>query len=197
VLSRSVTRFTLAYRDEDGVWQDKWDAREAGGLPTAVRVELAVAGLPRTDAGAGGDATDGKAGAVTTAVRSTGVRGERGVALIVVLLLLGLLLTIVAEFAQAMRLEAVTALQLPLRRSPRPGSLRPAYQRRLAEAHARERSTTSSTLSGTLCLPPISDRHDHRATSAWTCCSSRGRLSYRVTDETARHEPSTGSGGTS
>jgi hypothetical protein len=48
VLSRSVTRFTLAYRDEDGVWQDKWDAREAGGLPTAVRVELAVPGLPRT-----------------------------------------------------------------------------------------------------------------------------------------------------
>jgi len=48
VLSRAVTRFTLAYRDEDGVWQDKWDAREAGGLPTAVRVELAVAGLPRT-----------------------------------------------------------------------------------------------------------------------------------------------------
>jgi general secretion pathway protein J len=48
VLSRSVTRFTLAYRDEEGVWQDKWDAREAGGLPTAVRVELTVAGLPRT-----------------------------------------------------------------------------------------------------------------------------------------------------
>jgi hypothetical protein len=48
VLSRSVTRFTLAYRDEDGVWQDKWDAREAGGLPNAVRVELAVAGLPQT-----------------------------------------------------------------------------------------------------------------------------------------------------
>ena len=48
VLSRSVTRFTLAYRDEDGVWQEQWDAREAGGLPTAVRVELAVAGLPRT-----------------------------------------------------------------------------------------------------------------------------------------------------
>jgi general secretion pathway protein J len=48
VLSRSVTRFTLAYRDEDGAWQERWDAREAGGLPTAVRVELAVAGLPRT-----------------------------------------------------------------------------------------------------------------------------------------------------
>lgn len=42
VLSRSITRFTLAYRDEAGEWQDKWDGREAGGLPTAVRFELRV-----------------------------------------------------------------------------------------------------------------------------------------------------------
>jgi general secretion pathway protein J len=48
VLSRSVTRFTLAYRDENGAWQEKWDAREAGGLPTAVRFELAVGTLART-----------------------------------------------------------------------------------------------------------------------------------------------------
>jgi general secretion pathway protein J len=48
VLSRSVTRFTLAYRDENGAWQEKWDAREAGGLPTAVRFELAVGTLVRT-----------------------------------------------------------------------------------------------------------------------------------------------------
>lgn len=48
VLSRSVTRFSLSYRDETGAWQDRWDGREAGGLPTAVRLELAVAGLTRT-----------------------------------------------------------------------------------------------------------------------------------------------------
>jgi general secretion pathway protein J len=47
VLSRSVTRFTLAYRDESGAWQERWNAREAGGLPTAVRLELAIAGLDR------------------------------------------------------------------------------------------------------------------------------------------------------
>ena len=37
----------LAYRDEDGMWQERWDAKEAGGLPTAVRVELAF-GAGRT-----------------------------------------------------------------------------------------------------------------------------------------------------
>jgi general secretion pathway protein J len=45
VLSRSVTRFTLTYRDEAGEWQERWNGREAGGIPTAVRVELAVGGL--------------------------------------------------------------------------------------------------------------------------------------------------------
>jgi general secretion pathway protein J len=48
VLSRSITRFSLAYRDESGIWQDKWDGREAEGLPTAIRFELAVGGLART-----------------------------------------------------------------------------------------------------------------------------------------------------
>jgi hypothetical protein len=47
VLSRSVARFSLAYRDEEGAWQDRWDGKEAGALPTAVRVELAV-GAGRT-----------------------------------------------------------------------------------------------------------------------------------------------------
>lgn len=47
VLSRSVTRFSLAYRDESGAWQERWDGREAGGLPTAVRLELAIGGLVR------------------------------------------------------------------------------------------------------------------------------------------------------
>jgi hypothetical protein len=44
VLSRSVTRFNLAYRDASGEWQERWDGRAAGGLPTAVRFELMIAG---------------------------------------------------------------------------------------------------------------------------------------------------------
>jgi general secretion pathway protein J len=42
VLSKSVARFALAYRDEAGAWQKSWDGKEAGGLPTAVRLELVV-----------------------------------------------------------------------------------------------------------------------------------------------------------
>lgn len=45
VLSRSITHFSLSYRDESGEWQDKWDGREAGGLPTAIRFELTVGRL--------------------------------------------------------------------------------------------------------------------------------------------------------
>lgn len=47
VLSRAITRFTLSYRDESGSWQERWDGRDLGGLPTAVRFELAIAGLAR------------------------------------------------------------------------------------------------------------------------------------------------------
>ncbi len=42
VLSRSVARFSLAYRDHAGAWQERWDGKEAGGIPTAVRLELVV-----------------------------------------------------------------------------------------------------------------------------------------------------------
>ena len=42
VLSKSVARFALAYRDEAGAWQERWDGKEAGGLPTAVRFELVI-----------------------------------------------------------------------------------------------------------------------------------------------------------
>ena len=47
VLSRSISRFSLTYRNEAGAWQEQWDGREAGGLPVAVRLELALAGLSR------------------------------------------------------------------------------------------------------------------------------------------------------
>jgi general secretion pathway protein J len=42
VLARSVTALKLEYRDAEGVWSDRWDGRDAGGLPTAVRVGLTV-----------------------------------------------------------------------------------------------------------------------------------------------------------
>jgi hypothetical protein len=47
VLARSVTRFTLAYRDEFGSWQERWDGRDIGALPTAVRFELAIGSQAR------------------------------------------------------------------------------------------------------------------------------------------------------
>ena len=49
VLSRSITRFNLAYRNESGEWQERWDGREANGLPSAVRVKLAVGGPTRPE----------------------------------------------------------------------------------------------------------------------------------------------------
>ena len=115
VLSRSVTRFTLAYRDESGAWQDRV-GRPRGGRVADRGATRARGGRPRPDdAGARGRAADGQAGPVMRAARPGRIRSDAGVALIVVLLLLALLLTIVAEFAQAMRLEAVTAHELPLR----------------------------------------------------------------------------------
>jgi general secretion pathway protein J len=42
VLSASVSRLQLAYRDENGAWQERWDGATADGLPTAVRVELTL-----------------------------------------------------------------------------------------------------------------------------------------------------------
>ena len=120
---------------------------------------------------------------MTTAVRSTGVRGERGVALIVVLLLLGLLLTIVAEFAQAMRLEAVTALNFRSVVSET-WLAQAAYQRALAEV-LPEAIGHELDLSGALVFrrsrigtPAPPERLD--------VLIGPGRLSYRVTDENAR-----------
>jgi hypothetical protein len=37
-----VTRFRLTYQDETGAWQERWDGKEVGGLPTAVKLELVV-----------------------------------------------------------------------------------------------------------------------------------------------------------
>lgn len=120
---------------------------------------------------------------MTRAGRPTTVRGERGIALVVVLLLLGLLLTIVAEFAQAMRLEAVTALNFRSAVSET-WLAQAAYQRALAELIPEtidHELDTSGTLVfrrsrvGTITAPQRLD-----------VALDPGRLSYRVTDETAR-----------
>ncbi len=42
ILSRSVTAFKVEYRDGQGAWMDRWDPRNAGGLPSAVRVGLTI-----------------------------------------------------------------------------------------------------------------------------------------------------------
>ena len=108
---------------------------------------------------------------------------ERGVALIVVLLLLALLLTIVGEFAQAMRLEAVTAANF------RSGIAETwlaeaAYQRALAEVlpdalvHELDVAGVLAFRRIRLGTPTVPERLDVRV--------EPGRLSYRLTDETAR-----------
>ena len=166
-----MTRFTLAYRDESGAWQERWNARDVGGLPTAVRLELAGRGAQPRDAGARGGAAARETGPVTKGARPGRRLSERGVALIVVLLLLALLLTIVGEFAQAMRLEAVTAANF------RSGIAETwlaeaAYQRALAEVlpDALVKSSTSLAFSRSVGLGSARRRSPTASTSG----SSRG-----------------------
>jgi general secretion pathway protein K len=101
----------------------------------------------------------------------------------VVLLLLGLLLTIVAEFAQAMRLEAVTATNFRSGVSET-WLAEAAYQRALAEI-LPEALDHELDLKGVLVFrrsrigaPTMPERLD--------VSIGPGRLSYRITDETAR-----------
>jgi general secretion pathway protein K len=110
-------------------------------------------------------------------------RSDAGVALIVVLLLLTLLLTIVGEFAQAMRLEAMTATNFRLALGET-WLAEAAYQRAVAEIlpealnHELDPSGTLAfrrTRIGTLRVP---ERLDVPLGTA--------HLSYRITDETGR-----------
>ena len=182
VLSRSVTRFSLAYRDETGAWQERWDGREARGLPTAVRLELAVAGLVRATP-ALVVALPMESGPRDASLASHRTRSDAGVALMVVLLLLALLLTIVAEFAQAMRLEAVTATNF---RSSLAETWRAeaGYQRALAEilpdalTHELDAGGALLFRRTRLGIPTVPERLDLRI--------DPGRFSYRITDEGAR-----------
>jgi general secretion pathway protein K len=100
-----------------------------------------------------------------------------------VLLLLTLLLTVVGEFAQAMRLEAVTATNFRLALGET-WLAEAAYQRAVAEilpgalTHELDSSGTLVFRRTRLGTPRIPERLDVPLGSA--------RLSYRITDETAR-----------
>lgn len=50
VLDPQVSALRLSYRAESGAWRETWDGVEAKGLPTAVRIELAVRFRNRTAA---------------------------------------------------------------------------------------------------------------------------------------------------
>jgi type II secretory pathway component PulK len=108
---------------------------------------------------------------------------DAGVALIVVLLLLALLLTIVAEFAQAMRLEALTATNFRSALSET-WLAEAAYQRATAEilpdalAHELNLNGLLMFRRARLGIPTVPERTDLRA--------GLGRFSYRLTDESAR-----------
>ena len=91
---------------------------------------------------------------------------DAGVALIVVLLLLTLLLTIVGEFAQAMRLEAVTA-RTSAPRSSRPGSPRPRTSAPWPRSSPRS-WRTSSMPSGALVFRRLRLLAPQGRPSAWT-----------------------------
>jgi general secretion pathway protein K len=120
---------------------------------------------------------------VTRRARPGPSQSDAGVALIVVLLLLALLLTIVAEFTQAMRLEAVTARNFRSAISET-WLAEAAYQRAVAEilpdalAHELDAGGALAFRRARLGTPAVPERLDLRV--------DPGRLSYRLTDESAR-----------
>lgn len=120
---------------------------------------------------------------MTRAVQSNRVPSDAGLALIVVLLILGLLLTIVAEFAQAMRLEAVTARNFRSIISET-WLAEAAYERAIAEI-LPDALSSELDAGGMLVFrrarlgaPKLPERLDLHL--------DPGRISYRLTDESAR-----------
>ena len=117
------------------------------------------------------------------AVLSDRLRDETGVALTVVMLLLALLVTIVAEFTQAMRLEALTATNFRAAIAET-WVAQAGHQRALAEI-LPEALAHELDLSGALAfrrvrrvVPQVPERLD--------VALNPGRLSYRLTDENSR-----------
>ena len=120
---------------------------------------------------------------MTRAASPSRLRGDAGVALIVVMLLVTLLVTIVGEFARQMRLEAVTVTNF--RAAVAETWLAQAgYQRAVAEilpetlAHELDLSGGLVFRRVRLLAPKAPDRLD--------VLVDPGRLSYRLTDENAR-----------
>ena len=115
--------------------------------------------------------------------RSGPCRGDAGVALIVVMLLVALLVTIVGEFAQAMRLEALTARNF--RDAVAETWLAEAGHQRAVAEILPESLAQELDLNGALAFrrvrllaPKVPERLDVPV--------DPGRLSYRLTDENAR-----------
>ncbi len=115
--------------------------------------------------------------------RPAGSESDAGIALIIVLLVLALLLTIVAEFAQAMRLEAVASTNFRSALSET-WLAEAGYQRALAEilpdalSHELDVKGALAFRRSRLGTPPVPTRVDLRL--------DPGRVSYRLTDESAR-----------
>ena len=109
--------------------------------------------------------------------------GDAGVALVIVLLLLTLLLTIVGEFAQAMRLEAVSATNFRAAVAET-WLAQAAFQRAVAEilpeavAHELDVGGLLVFRRARLVAPRAPERLD--------LLLEPGRFSYRLTDENAR-----------
>ena len=120
---------------------------------------------------------------MTHRARPASNTSDSGVALIVVLLLLALLLTIVAEFAQAMRLEAIAATNFRSVLSEA-WLAEAGYQRAVAEilpdalSHGLDVGGALAFRRTRLGTPTVPERLDVRV--------DPGRVSYRLTDESAR-----------
>ncbi len=110
-------------------------------------------------------------------------RSDAGVALIVVLLLLTVLLTIVGEFAQAMRLEAVTATNFR-RALGETWLAEAAHQRAVAEILPE--ALTHELDPGGVLLFRRTRLGTLKAPERLDVLVGPGRLSYRLTDETGR-----------
>ena len=112
-----------------------------------------------------------------------GVRNERGLALVIVLLVLSLLLAIAGEFALAMRLEGTTTLNF--RAAVAAGYLAEgAYQRALAELAP---DAIAQHLDETGLLVFRRSRNETvKAPDRRDIALGPGRFSYEITDEDAR-----------
>ncbi len=110
-------------------------------------------------------------------------RDERGLALVIVLLVLSLLLAIAGEFALAMRLEGTTTLNF--RAAVAAGYLaQAAYQRAVAEVAP---DATAQHLDETGLLVFRRSRNETgKAPDRRDIALGTGRFSYRITDEEAR-----------